>query len=109
MNRRHRSAQLAGRASVGLHTQLYFRDFPQSEKAYVLAVHHDKLTVLVPKFGIEGTIYLADEEEKGQLEYDETEHTLAFQPEPSAAAVSVKVRGIPFFKRSHLKYQQYQR
>ena len=39
----------------------------------MLAVHHDKLTVLVPKFGIEGTIYLSDEEEKGQLEYDETQ------------------------------------
>ena len=38
-----------------------------------MAVHHDKLTVLVPKFGIEGTIYLSDEEEKGQLEYDETQ------------------------------------
>jgi len=28
MNRRHRSAQLAGRASVQLHTQLYFKDHP---------------------------------------------------------------------------------
>jgi exosome complex exonuclease DIS3/RRP44 len=36
MNRRHRSAQLAGRASVQLHTQLYFKDHPAvNEKVHV--------------------------------------------------------------------------
>jgi hypothetical protein len=32
MNRRHRAAQLAGRASVQLHTQLYFKDHPAANE-----------------------------------------------------------------------------
>ncbi|CAM9113155.1 unnamed protein product [Choristocarpus tenellus] len=58
MNRRHRAAQLAGRASVALHTELYFEQNPTEENAYVLTVDMSKLTVIVPRFGIEGTIKL---------------------------------------------------
>jgi exosome complex exonuclease DIS3/RRP44 len=76
MNRRHRSAQLAGRASVSLHTQLYFRANPASEKAYIIAVHRDKLMVLVPRFGIEGTVWLTKEQDSGLVEYDAEAHRL---------------------------------
>eukprot|EP00611_Tribonema_gayanum_P002124 TRINITY_DN1155_c0_g3_i2.p1 TRINITY_DN1155_c0_g3~~TRINITY_DN1155_c0_g3_i2.p1 ORF type:complete len:1007 (+),score=329.82 TRINITY_DN1155_c0_g3_i2:263-3283(+) len=58
LNRRHRAAQLAGRASVAMHTVLYFNLNPTEEEAYVLSVSQSKITVLVPRFGIEGTIYL---------------------------------------------------
>ena len=47
INRRHRAAQLAGRASVTLHTRLYFAAHPCEEDAYVLAVHPHKLEVAV--------------------------------------------------------------
>jgi len=78
MNRRHRAAQLAGRASVGLHTQLYFKDHPATaERAYVLSCHRDKVVVLVPRFGIEGTIWLGDEAARGDVDYDPDAHTLA--------------------------------
>ncbi|KAG5180708.1 hypothetical protein JKP88DRAFT_349459 [Tribonema minus] len=55
LNRRHRAAQLAGRASVAMHTVLYFKLNPTEEEAYVLSVSQSKITVLVPRFGIEGT------------------------------------------------------
>jgi exoribonuclease R len=61
MNRRHRAAQYAQRASVNLHTIAYFRQRPAAqEAAYVLAVKEDSFTVLVPRFGIEGTLRWED-------------------------------------------------
>jgi hypothetical protein len=60
MNRRHKAAQHAQRASVSIHTLLFFRNKPALETAYVLAVAPDSLVVLVPRFGIEGSISLPD-------------------------------------------------
>ena len=70
MNRRHRAAQHVQRASVNLHTLLYFkcvifvskscqdnnmsRNKPTVETAYVLAVQADKLIVLVPRYRYHG-------------------------------------------------------
>jgi exosome complex exonuclease DIS3/RRP44 len=64
MNRRHRAAQLAGRASVQLHTLVYFSgDGAKEEDAYVLDVDTDEakdpsFTVIVPRYGIEGRVKL---------------------------------------------------
>ena len=62
MNRRHRSAQLAGRASVQLHTLIFFSgDGAKEEDAYVLDVDtaeasEPSFTVMVPRYGIEGRV-----------------------------------------------------
>jgi exosome complex exonuclease DIS3/RRP44 len=63
MNRRHRSAQLAGRASVQLHTLIFFAgEGAREEDAYVLDVSSTAtdpfLTVMVPRYGIEGKVRL---------------------------------------------------
>jgi hypothetical protein len=69
MNRRHKAAQLAQRASTQLHTLLFFHKKPMTERAYVMAIHvglepgahsHSKIDVIVPRFGIEGSIYLEE-------------------------------------------------
>lgn len=60
MNYRHKMAQYAGRASVDLHTQLFFRNRQVDEEAYVLAVKKNALQVLIPKYGLEGTLYIND-------------------------------------------------
>ena len=60
MNYRHKMAQYAGRASVDLHTQLFFRNREVDEDAYVLAVKKNALQVLIPKYGLEGSLYLKD-------------------------------------------------
>jgi len=65
MNRRHRSAQLAGRASVQLHTLIFFSgDGAKEEDAYVLDVEtanasEPSFTVMVPRYGIEGRVTIA--------------------------------------------------
>jgi exosome complex exonuclease DIS3/RRP44 len=60
MNYRHKMAQYAGRASVDLHTQLFFRNRQVDEEAYILAVKKNALNVLIPKYGLEGALYLKD-------------------------------------------------
>jgi len=66
MNRRHRSAQLAGRASVQLHTLIVFSgdNGEKEENAYVLDVDTNEsaepsFTVIVPRYGIEGRVRLS--------------------------------------------------
>ena len=67
MNRRHRAAQLAGRASVQLHTLIVFSgdEGAKEEDAYVLDVETNEntepsFTVIVPRYGIEGRVHLTD-------------------------------------------------
>ena len=55
MNRRHKAAQYAQRASVNLYTLLFFSK-PAKEVAYVLTLSDTSAAVLVPKFGVEGLV-----------------------------------------------------
>lgn len=59
LNYRNRMAQYAGRASVSLNTHLFFRGRTQEENGYILFVRKNALQILIPKFGLEGTIYLS--------------------------------------------------
>ncbi|XP_037952749.1 exosome complex exonuclease RRP44-like isoform X1 [Teleopsis dalmanni] len=58
LNYRHKMAQYAGRASVALNTHVYFRGKTQDVEGYILFVRKNALQVLIPKFGLEGTVYL---------------------------------------------------
>jgi len=63
MNRRHRAAQLAGRASVHLHTLIFFSNGCKEEDAYVLDVEtaensDPSIRAMVPQYGIEGQVKL---------------------------------------------------
>ncbi|XP_062555669.1 exosome complex exonuclease RRP44 [Armigeres subalbatus] len=59
LNYRNRMAQYAGRASVALHTHLFFRDRTEDEEGYILFVKKNAIQVIIPKYGLEGTIYVA--------------------------------------------------
>merc|ERR1712196_265121 len=60
-------AQLAGRASVALHTVLYFQSRKITEPACVMRVRKNGAIVLVPRFGIEGPVYVAAKEDTATL------------------------------------------
>lgn len=60
LNVRHRNAQLAGRASVELHTLIFFKDKEVLADARVTRVKANGLIVFVPKFGIEGPVFLEE-------------------------------------------------
>jgi len=58
INYRHRMAQYASRASVNLHTHLFFKNQPRDEDGYILMIKQNAVQVLIPKYGLEGTLYL---------------------------------------------------
>jgi exosome complex exonuclease DIS3/RRP44 len=101
MNRRHRSAQLAGRASVQLHTLIFFSgDGAKEEDAYVLDVEAAEasdpfFTVIVPRYGIEGRVSLSNiSADDPNLERDAENHRLIYRTGDKSVSVQVfdKVR-----------------
>jgi len=71
-------AQYAGRASVALHTQIFFKNRVLDEQGYVLYVRKNGLQVLIPKYGLEGTVYLKEEQRGTLYSFNEEESTLTF-------------------------------
>ncbi|KAJ7944036.1 Exosome complex exonuclease [Quillaja saponaria] len=69
LNYRHRNAQMAGRASVELHTLIYFRKRPTDAEARIVKIRSNGFIVFVPKYGIEGPVYLTSRAEKGGGEW----------------------------------------
>ena len=65
MNVRHVNAQMAGRASTELHTKIFFRGKETLADARVVKVQANGLVVFVPKFGIEGPVFLGKGGEDG--------------------------------------------
>ncbi len=63
LNVRHKNAQLAGRASVDLHTLIFFKDKQITADARVTRVKRNAVIVFVPKFGLEGSIMLPNEDD----------------------------------------------
>uniref|UniRef100_A0A0D6QW77 Uncharacterized protein n=1 Tax=Araucaria cunninghamii TaxID=56994 RepID=A0A0D6QW77_ARACU len=62
LNYRHRNAQMASRASVELHTLIYFRKRPIDAEARIIKLRSNGFIVFVPKYGIEGPVYLTCKE-----------------------------------------------
>lgn len=98
MNRRHRAAQLAGRASVQLHTLIFFagEGAAKEEDAYVLDVEtaessEPSFTVIVPRYGIEGRVKLGVDAGDPKLERFPDEHKVSYKMGDSNAIVSVQV------------------
>ncbi|TXG59235.1 hypothetical protein EZV62_013808 [Acer yangbiense] len=69
LNYRHRNAQMASRASAELHTLIYFRKRPTDTEARIVKIRSNGFIVFVPKFGIEGPVYLTSKGQKGGGEW----------------------------------------
>ncbi|XP_059644993.1 exosome complex exonuclease RRP44 homolog A [Cornus florida] len=69
LNYRHRNAQMASRASVELHTLVYFRKRPTDTEARIVKIRSNGFIVFVPKYGIEGPVYLTARGDKGGGEW----------------------------------------
>tara|TARA_B100000524_G_scaffold260752_1_gene141899 strand:- start:281 stop:3166 length:2886 start_codon:yes stop_codon:yes gene_type:complete len=76
INHRHTMAQYAGRASVGLHTLVFFRGRTVEEDAYIIKVRDNGVVVLVPRYGIEGIVFVADKAGGGAFTFDEKQDAL---------------------------------
>lgn len=78
LNYRHKMAQYAQRASVAFHTQLFFKTRGiLNEEGFVLFVRKNAIIVLIPKFGLEGTVFFESKDKTGPtLVYDDEGPTL---------------------------------
>lgn len=78
LNYRHKMAQYAQRASVAFHTQLFFKTRGiLNEEGFVLFVRKNAVIVLIPKFGLEGTVFFESKDKTGPtLVYDDEGPTL---------------------------------
>lgn len=65
INTRHRNAQFAGRASSELFMTQYFSGKTQHADGRVVRVRRNAVVVFLPKYGVEGVVYLG---EKGSKE-----------------------------------------
>lgn len=57
INYRHRMAQYASRASVALHTELYFRSRVENRAAHVLMVRKNAIILIVMHYGLEAPMH----------------------------------------------------
>merc|ERR1712059_63379 len=60
----HKKAQYASRASVNLYTHIYFRGVARDEVGYILFIRQNAVQVLIPKYGLEGTLFLRSNSKK---------------------------------------------
>ncbi|XP_061223751.1 exosome complex exonuclease RRP44 [Neopsephotus bourkii] len=108
LNYRHKMAQYAQRASVAFHTQLFFKSKGVvNEDAYILFVRKNAIVVLIPKYGLEGTVFF---EEKGKptprLEYNNEVPSLTV--EDTTLCVFDKVKVNIMLDASNIQHQKIQ-
>ena len=83
LNHRHKNAQYAARASVNLHTHLFFKNKASTEEGFVLFVRHNALHVLIPKYGLESPLFFdikqSGDEKKLEMVSDDSEPSLSVE------------------------------
>ena len=87
LNHRHKNAQYAARASIHLHTHLFFKNREAVEEAFVLFVKKNAIQVLIPKFGLESTIFFDDVRGSGNAK---NPSVVFAENEPSLTVLGVK-------------------
>jgi exoribonuclease R len=83
MNQRHLMAQLAGRASVSLQTQLFFKARDIITDGLIMSVRLNGILVYAPEFGIEYMIRLISLEYKVWELFDKEGGGMEIQPSRS--------------------------
>ena len=93
LNHRHKNAQYAARASVNLHTHLFFKSKDTVEEGFVLFVRKNALQILIPKYGLENPLFFDDVRESGATAVPSKKLSLVFnESEPSLTVEDVKFR-----------------
>lgn len=78
INKRHRNAQFAGRASIEYYVGQVMRNNESVQEGYIIKCFNNGIVVLVPKFGIEGLIKLELLGDVNTANYDEDRFELTF-------------------------------
>jgi exosome complex exonuclease DIS3/RRP44 len=84
MNKRHLMSQLAGRASVALHTNIFFKDKIVIEPALVMRVKDNGCAIVIPRLGLEAALVLNKEESMPRLPDSEYSASRGYCAPPQA-------------------------
>ncbi|RKP01318.1 hypothetical protein CXG81DRAFT_12153 [Caulochytrium protostelioides] len=95
LNVRHRNAQMASRASIVLFTNLFFRNKPATEEAYILRVLKNAVIVLIPKYGIENAVVLP-KASLAKCDFDEKDIAITW---PADAASQTRAGKLALFQK----------
>ncbi|RXM98208.1 Exosome complex exonuclease RRP44 [Acipenser ruthenus] len=81
LNYRHKMSQYAQRSSVAFHTQLFFKSKGIiNEEGFILFVKKNAIVVLIPKFGLEGTVFFENKDKPNpRLSFKEEIPTLTVE------------------------------
>lgn len=79
INRRHRNAQFAGRASIEYYVGQVMKNNESEQEGYVIKCFNNGIVVLVPKFGVESLIKLETLGDVNSANYDEDKFELTFK------------------------------
>lgn len=79
INKRHRNAQFAGRASIEYYVGQVMKNNESVETGYVIKVLSNGIVILVPKFGVEGLIKIENlTDDPNSVVFDEVEFKISF-------------------------------
>ena len=87
LNHRHKNAQYAARASINLHTHLFFKNQGATEAGYVLFVRQNALQILIPKYGLESPLFF---DEAAKIKTNKKVSVVFNESEPSLTVVDHK-------------------
>ncbi|CAN6662341.1 exosome complex exonuclease Dis3p [Trichomonascus vanleenenianus] len=76
INKRHRNAQFAGRASIEYYVGQVLKKDESEQEGFVIKLFSNGVVVLVPKFGVEGLIHLEDIGNPDTAVFEEDTYTL---------------------------------
>uniref|UniRef100_A0A060SYB3 Ribosomal RNA-processing protein 44 n=1 Tax=Blastobotrys adeninivorans TaxID=409370 RepID=A0A060SYB3_BLAAD len=76
INKRHRNAQFAGRASIEYYVGQVLKADQSQQEGYVIKVFSNGVVILVPKFGVESLIHLEDIGNADTAKFDEDNFSL---------------------------------
>ncbi|GME83720.1 unnamed protein product [Ambrosiozyma monospora] len=79
INKRHRNAQFAGRASIEYYVGQVMKSNESSQEGYVIKVFSNGVVVLVPKFGVESLIKLEVLGDVNSAKFEEDLYKLTFK------------------------------
>ncbi|ODV96234.1 hypothetical protein PACTADRAFT_2526 [Pachysolen tannophilus NRRL Y-2460] len=80
INKRHRNAQFAGRASIEYYVGQVMRNNESKQEGYIIKIFSNGIVVLVPKFGVESLIKLDQlSNDANTSEFDENNYSLKFK------------------------------
>ncbi|XP_027569334.1 exosome complex exonuclease RRP44 [Pipra filicauda] len=106
LNYRHKMAQYAQRASVAFHTQLFFKTKGVvNEDAYILFVRKNAIVVLIPKYGLEGTVFF-EEKDKPTPKLDYNNEVPSLTVEDTTLHVFDKVKVNITLDDSNIQHQK---